>query len=132
MEHSRALMFPEHQYCLEVQYRVFTEHTKPLQALYIDLHNLKLRYQEGVMSFLGNRWIVMVSYFFTVLTVLWMGSSISLAEKTESLTPDMLTIQGRLVRSDAPYDHGFQYLRRAQRPSRCIVNYAFARETCSL
>ena len=52
------------------------------------------------MVFRGNRWIVMVSCF---LTVLWMASGISLAEKNESLTPDMLAIQGSWVRSDAPY-----------------------------
>lgn len=38
-----------------------------------------------------------------LLSIVLMISGIGLAQKTEYLTPDMLAIQGRWIRTDAPY-----------------------------
>ena len=37
------------------------------------------------------------------LAVIWMGSSAALAQAIEQTSPDMLAIQGRWTRTDAPY-----------------------------
>lgn len=57
-------------------------------------------YRESVMAYCGKRRRVVASCF---LTLLWIANSICLAANTGPLTPDMLAIQGRWIRSDAPY-----------------------------
>ena len=46
------------------------------------------------------RWIVPVVCF---LAIIWIGSSAALAQAIEQTSPDMLAIQGRWTRTDAPY-----------------------------
>lgn len=52
------------------------------------------------MSFQCNRWSIVICCFLTLLCV---DARVSSAGKSGLLTPDILSIQGRWVRSDAPY-----------------------------
>ena len=46
------------------------------------------------------RWIVSAICFFAVL---WLGGGAAMAQSIEQNSPDMLAIQGRWIRTDAPY-----------------------------
>ena len=46
------------------------------------------------------RWIVYAICFFAVL---WLGGGAAMAQSIEQNSPDMLAIQGRWIRTDAPY-----------------------------
>ena len=46
------------------------------------------------------RWIVYAICFFAVL---WLGGGTAMAQAIEQPSPDMLAIQGRWTRTDAPY-----------------------------
>ena len=47
-----------------------------------------------------TRWILPVTF---LLAIIWIGSSAALAQAIEQTSPDMLAIQGRWTRTDAPY-----------------------------
>ena len=52
------------------------------------------------MVFQNYRWIVMGLF---LLVISWMASGAALAQTTGQTSPDMLAMQGRWIRTDAPY-----------------------------